>query len=94
MKEQGPAASCNSEDSGSDKADDLWSDYDLFRVTLGGRIASQLTNASGFDGDGDVSPDGTTVAYISASSGTPALWIMNATDGSNKRQVRKHRETP
>ncbi|KAI1704325.1 WD40-like beta propeller repeat domain-containing protein [Ditylenchus destructor] len=62
-------------------------DMDLFRMDLFGNVEAQLTNETGFDGYGTVSPDGRWIVYTSMKTGDPELWIMNAVDGSEKRQL-------
>ncbi|KAI1698723.1 WD40-like beta propeller repeat domain-containing protein [Ditylenchus destructor] len=60
---------------------------DIFRMDLQGKVQMQLTNETGFDGYGAVSPDGRWVVYTSMRTGDPELWIMNAVNGSGKRQL-------
>ncbi|KAI1694147.1 WD40-like beta propeller repeat domain-containing protein [Ditylenchus destructor] len=62
-------------------------DMDKFRMDLQGNIETQLTNETGFDGHGVVSPDGRRIVYTSMRTGDPELWIMNAKDGLGKRQL-------
>ncbi|KAI1716747.1 WD40-like beta propeller repeat domain-containing protein [Ditylenchus destructor] len=74
------------------KVDAVWMrplspDMDIFRMDLQGNIEMQLTNETGFDGHGVVSQDGRWIVYTSMRTGDPELWIMNAVDGSGKRQL-------
>ncbi|KAI1704303.1 WD40-like beta propeller repeat domain-containing protein [Ditylenchus destructor] len=74
------------------KTDAVWirplsPDMDIFRMDLEGNIQMQLTNETGFDGYGTISPDGRWIVYTSMSTGDPELWIMNAVNGSGKRQL-------
>ena len=46
----------------------------------------RLTIGSSFDGEPALDPSGTTVAFVSSRSGTPRIWLMDAT-GANPRAL-------
>jgi Tol biopolymer transport system component len=69
-----------------------WIVFDLlghvYRVPAAGGAARSLTQSSGIavNHQPRISPDGSTIAFISDRRGQPNLWLMNA-DGSNPRPV-------
>ncbi len=69
-----------------------------FRLAAGDQPPSRLTAAAGLPAGGtvavdqlDPSPDGHEVAFISSSSGTAQVWVMNA-DGSGLTQLTRYGE--
>jgi serine/threonine protein kinase len=60
--------------------------WDIYRVGLGGGSPTRLTDSPGNDGPAAFSPDGTTIAFLSARSGRWALHTMNR-QGGNVRKV-------
>lgn len=64
----------------------IYEAYDIFVSDLEGNIIQQLTEEPGYDAEGVVSPDGTTILYTSMISGDLELWMMDI-DGANKRQI-------
>ncbi|KAI1709070.1 WD40-like beta propeller repeat domain-containing protein [Ditylenchus destructor] len=62
--------------------------FDLFKTNALGNFKAQLTKDDGiYNGEPDISPDGRWAVFTSTRSGHPELWIMNATDGSDKKQL-------
>jgi len=51
-----------------------------------GSAVDQVTHAAGEAVQGDWSPDGERITYVSFTSGDTAIWIINA-DGSHPRQL-------
>lgn len=71
----------------ADQAEDK--DTELFAVNVAGGEPRRLTFASGFDGSARVSPDGTTLAFVSRRNGHADIYLMNS-DGSNERRLTNH----
>ncbi len=59
---------------------------DIFETDLDGKNLRRLTDAPGYDAEGDYSSDGRLIAFCSDRDGDPDLYVMNA-DGSNQRQL-------
>jgi len=53
------------------------SNWDIYRISLGGGVPKRLTDGPGRDGPATYSPDGQTIAFLSDRSGTWALYTMN-----------------
>ena len=72
--------------------DGQWLVFDLlghvYRMPVGGGEATALTQNSGvaINAHPRISPDGSTIAFISDRRGQNNLWVMNA-DGSNPRPI-------
>lgn len=60
--------------------------YELFMVRPDGTGLTNLTNGVAQDYSGEVSPDGTAIAFSSGASGFPQIWVMES-DGTNRRLV-------
>jgi TolB protein len=60
--------------------------FDLYTVDLASGAVTRLTTTPGLDGFPVYSPDGSKIAFISARSGLPQVWVMNA-DGSSSVQL-------
>ncbi len=63
----------------------LYSSYDIFMADLNGKIVKQLTNATGYDAEATISPDGKKMIYTSTKDGDIDLYIMNLKTGKEKR---------
>ncbi|MEI6122575.1 MAG: S9 family peptidase [Bacteroidota bacterium] len=59
---------------------------DLYILPVAGGPAVNISNSPASEYNGVWRPDGKKIGYISAESGEPQLWEMNA-DGTNKKQV-------
>ncbi len=64
-------------------------DTELFAVPVDGSAPRRLTFATGFDGSPRVSPDGTTIAFMSRRHGNADIYLINS-DGSNERRLTNH----
>ncbi|EJW85747.1 hypothetical protein WUBG_03340 [Wuchereria bancrofti] len=65
---------------------DLFPEYDIFKVNEFGTVITRLTNTTGYDAEGAVSPDGRKIVFTSLRSGDPEIWIMNS-DGTEPEQL-------
>lgn len=63
----------------------LYPSFDIFMADLNGNIVKQLTNASGYDAEATLSPDGKQMLYTSDKDGDLELYIMDLKTGSEKR---------
>ncbi len=61
-------------------------DYEIWVCDIEGKHFEQITHSSGLDGQPTWSPDGKQIAFVSARSGYPAVWVINR-DGSNIHQL-------
>ncbi len=61
--------------------------WDIYRVGLGGGEPSRLTDSPGNDGPAAFSPDGGTIAFLSARSGRWALYTMNRQGGNVNKVI-------
>ncbi|NNU16140.1 amidohydrolase family protein [Parvularcula sp. ZS-1/3] len=59
---------------------------DLYQIPKGGGEAERFTSGLGFDSQPALSPDGTTLAFISDREGEDDLWVSDA-DGENARKI-------
>lgn len=59
---------------------------DLVIVRPDGTDLANLTNGAAEDLAGELSPDGTAIAFTSRVEGFPTLWLMDV-DGTNRRQL-------
>jgi Tol biopolymer transport system component len=64
----------------------IYPDYDIFRVDLDGSGLTRLTDASGYDAEAAVSPDGKRIVFTSMRDGDLELYVMNA-DGTDVRRL-------
>jgi len=63
----------------------LYPSFDIFMADLNGNIVKQLTNASGYDAEATLSPDGEQMLYTSDKEGDLELYIMNLKTGAERR---------
>jgi TolB protein len=66
----------------------IYDSYDIFVSNLKGKVIKQLTNTSGYDAEGTVSPKGDKIVFTSTRNGDLDLYTMNI-DGTDVRQVTK-----
>ena len=64
----------------------IYPDFDIFIADLKGNIIKQLTDATGYDAEATVSPQGDKIVFTSNRSGDLELYTMNI-DGSNVKQI-------
>ena len=62
------------------------SDTELFFVNADGSGLRRLTGSERFDGDAQISPDGTQIVFVSQRDGNDDIYLMNL-DGSNVRRL-------
>lgn len=62
------------------------SDTELFFVNADGSNLRRLTGSERFDGDAQISPDGTQIVFVSDRDGNEDIYLMNL-DGSNVRRL-------
>jgi Tol biopolymer transport system component len=67
--------------------DDAQEPWDIYTVERDGSDLRGLTKATALLGNPDYSPDGTLIAYDSTELGREGIWVMNAADGGDPRQV-------
>jgi Tol biopolymer transport system component len=60
--------------------------YDIFSANANGSDLRRLTNTVGYDAEGTISPDGTTIVFTSARDGDLEIYTMNA-DGTNQTRL-------
>ncbi len=65
------------------------SDTELFFVDADGSDLRRLTGAERFDGDAQISPDGTQIVFVSNRDGNDDIYLMNL-DGSSVRRLTNH----
>ncbi len=65
---------------------------DLYRVPIEGGDAQLLSGGASFEQQPRLSPDGSTIAFVSDRSGIDNIWLMDS-DGSNRRQLTELDET-
>ena len=63
----------------------LYPSFDIFMADLNGKIVKQLTNASGYDAEATLSPDGKKMLYTSTKDGDIDLYIMDLKTGKEKK---------
>jgi Tol biopolymer transport system component len=63
----------------------LYDSYDIFMVTLNGKIVKQLTHSKGYDAEATLSPDGKKMIYTSTKDGDIDLYIMDLNTSKEKR---------
>jgi Tol biopolymer transport system component len=61
-------------------------DFDIFDIRPRGGGERQLTDAAGFDGGPNYSPDGKKIAFDSERDGDPDVWVMRR-DGTHPKQL-------
>jgi len=61
-------------------------DTELFFVNADGGGLRRLTGSEGYDGDAQISPDGTKIVFVSNRDGNDDIYLMNI-DGSNARRL-------
>lgn len=61
--------------------------WDIYRIGLGGGNPTRLTDSPGNDGPAAFSPNGGTIAFLSARSGTWTLHTMNRQGGNLKKVI-------
>ncbi len=59
---------------------------DIWRISLSGGTAEQLTAGTAWDGQPQLSPDGERIAFVSDAGGSEQIWIMDA-DGGKLRPL-------
>ncbi len=64
----------------------VYNSYDIFVADFNGNITKQLTNTSGYDAEGTISPDGKKIIFTSSRNGDIDLYTMNI-DGTNVKQI-------
>jgi TolB protein len=64
----------------------VYDSYDIFVADFDGKITKRLTNVSGYDAEGTISPDGKKIIFTSSRNGDIDLYTMNI-DGSNVKQI-------
>jgi len=64
----------------------VFSGYDIYLASDGGKIEKRLTDAQGYDAEATVNWKTGTIVYTSLASGDLDLWTMKP-DGSGKRQL-------
>lgn len=55
----------------------IYSSFDIFLADLDGRIEKRLTDQPGYDAEGTLSPDGSTMIFTSMRDGDPDLYSMD-----------------
>jgi Tol biopolymer transport system component len=63
----------------------VYSSYDIYMGDLNGKIVKKLTNASGYDAEATLSPDGTKMIFTSTRNGDLDLYIMSLKTGETKQ---------
>lgn len=64
----------------------IYDSYDMFVADLDGNIVQRLTDGTGYDGEGVVSPKGDKIIFTSMRNGDLDLYVMDI-DGKNVRQI-------
>jgi Tol biopolymer transport system component len=70
----------------NDREDGRIGNFELFSVGLYGSGLRRLTTRAGYDADAAFSPDGTKLAFVSATDGNAEIYTMNA-DGTGMMRV-------
>ena len=63
----------------------LYNGYDIFMADVHGKNIQQLTNSKGYDAEGMISPDGSTMVFTSTRDGDIDLYLMNLKTKKVKR---------
>ena len=64
----------------------VYDSYDIFVADFKGNITKRLTNTSGYDAEGTISPDGKKIIFTSSRNGDIDLYTMDI-DGGNVKQI-------
>ncbi len=64
----------------------LYESFDIYRSNLSLTKLTRLTDSSGYDAEGAVSPDGKKIVFTSTRDGDPEIYLMNS-DGTDQRRL-------
>ncbi|MGH9943162.1 MAG: amidohydrolase family protein [Pyrinomonadaceae bacterium] len=85
--DEGTWMSCDVSPDGQRIAFDLLGD--IYQMPIGGGRAELLSGGPAWDAQPRYSPDGKWLAFTSDRDGGDNVWVMDATDGRNRRQITK-----